>query len=163
MTSRRVAALVASALVTVAVFAGGLGRHGSRGAMQWTPDTGSGSMGDPRAAIFVERGCPECHAIAALGIKAATDVGPDLTFAYADVLNRYGVSLRSFFDNTPGLMGWVLASHVHLTQADRDSITRILHEVYQKNLAAMDREMPSFPPGRSRPPSRPDSVRTTRE
>lgn len=39
---------------------------------------------DPRAVVFVQRGCSEGHAIAALGVKAATDVGPDLTFAYMD-------------------------------------------------------------------------------
>lgn len=155
--------MIASALVAIAVFAGGLERHGSRAGVKWTADTGGRSGADPRAAIFVHRGCPECHAISALGVKAATDAGPDLTFAYADVVNRYGVSLRSFFDDTPGLMRLVLASHVHLTQEDRDSITRILHEVYQEHLADMDREMPSFPPGRTRPRSRPDSVPTTRE
>ena len=55
-----------------------------------------------RGVIFVRRGCQECHAIAALGVKAATDVGPDLTFAYADVVNRYGVSLPAFLDAPPG-------------------------------------------------------------
>src|SRR5919109_2259564 len=39
-------------------------------------DTGASGQ-DPRAAIFIQRGCPECHAIAVLDVKAATDVGPD--------------------------------------------------------------------------------------
>ena len=104
---------------------------------------------DPRAAIFQQRGCQECHAIAALDVKAATDVGPDLTFAYADVVNRYGMNLPSFFDNPPGLMGFVLTAHLHLTQADRDSMSRILKQVYQEHLAEMDTEIPSFPPARA--------------
>jgi hypothetical protein len=110
---------------------------------------------DPRAAIFVQRGCQECHAIAALRVKAATDVGPDLTFAYADVVNRYGTTLPSFFAEPPGVMGLVLASHMHLTRADRDSISRILRAVYEEHLAEMNEEIPSLPPGRARPRTRP--------
>jgi hypothetical protein len=113
---------------------------------------------DPRAAIFVQHGCQECHAISPLGVKAATDVGPDLTFAYVDVVNRFGMNLRSFFKNPPGLMGFVLSSHIHLTQADQDSITRILYEICQEHLAEMDEEMPSFPPSRARPRTRSGSV-----
>ena len=32
-------------------------------------------------AIFIEKGCPQCHSISAFGIKSPTDVGPDLAFA----------------------------------------------------------------------------------
>jgi hypothetical protein len=116
-------------------------------------------VADPRGAILVQRGCQECHAVAALGVKAATDVGPDLTFAYADVVNRYGLSLPAFFDEPPGLMGFVLASHVHLTAQDRDSISHILHAVYDEHLADMDPDMPSSPPGLARVRARPGSVR----
>jgi hypothetical protein len=105
-----------------------------------------GALQDPRAAIFIRRGCAECHAIAALGVKAATDVGPDLTFAYADVVNRYGLTLPLFLDNPRGLMGLVLASHVHLTQSDRDSISHTLEALYNDRLADMDENIPSFPP-----------------
>ena len=125
-------------------------------------DTGASGQ-DPRAAIFIQRGCPECHAIAALDVKAETDVGPDLTFAYADVVNRYGMNLPSFFDgNPPGLMGFVLASHLHLTQADRDSLSRILKAVYQEHLADMDARIPSFPPGRAHRQARPDTTSRNR-
>lgn len=105
-----------------------------------------GTRGDPRAAIFIRRGCAECHAIAALGVKAATDVGPDLTFAYADVVNRYGLTLPLFLDNPRGLMGLVFASHVHLAQSDRDSISHTLEALYNDRLADMDENIPSFPP-----------------
>jgi len=155
MKSTTLALLIAPALAVVAVVAAGRTRLSTRRPERLVADT----SGDPRAAIFVERGCQECHAIAALGVKAATDVGPDLTFAYADVVSRYGVSLPSFLDNPPGLMGFVETSHLHLTRADQDSITRILHEIYQENLAAMDRVIPLLPPGRVRPRVRSDSLR----
>lgn len=101
---------------------------------------------DPRAAIFIQRGCSECHGIAALGVKAASDVAPDLTFAYADVRNRYGLNLPSFLDNPPGLMGFVFTSHVQLTQTDRDSISHTLEALYRERLADMDENIPSLPP-----------------
>jgi len=111
----------------------------------------AGRTTDPRARIFVQHGCSECHAIAALDVHATSDVGPDLTFAYADVVNRYGTSLASFLDDPPGMMGFVLTAHLHVTQADRDSISHILYAVYREHLADMDREMPSFPPARVHP------------
>lgn len=106
---------------------------------------------DPRGAIFVQRGCAECHAISALGVKAATDVGPDLTFAYADVVSRYGTNLESFLYNPTGVMRLMLASHLQLTTADRDSMLRILTGLYIERRAGMDRRVPSFPPLRPRP------------
>ena len=36
---------------------------------------------DPRAAIFENKGCPQCHTISALGIKSPAEIGPDLTLA----------------------------------------------------------------------------------
>ena len=35
------------------------------------------AQSDRRARIFVERGCKDCHAVSALGIKALTDVDRD--------------------------------------------------------------------------------------
>ncbi len=64
----------------------------------------AGAQANSRADIFVGRGCTECYAIAALGTRAATDVAPDLTFAYADVVNRYAVNLESFLNNPTGVM-----------------------------------------------------------
>lgn len=81
-----------------------------------------------------------------------------LTFAYADVVNRYGLSLEAFFDEPPGLMGFVLASHLHLTVQDSDSISHILHAVYDEHLADMDPDMPSSPPGLARIRARPGPV-----
>jgi mono/diheme cytochrome c family protein len=107
---------------------------------------------DPRAAIFVQRGCAECHAITALGVRASADVGPDLTFAYADVVNRYGTNLESFLYNPTGVMRVMLAAHLHLTTADRDSMLHILKGLYAERRADMDDAVPSFPPLRARRP-----------
>lgn len=90
---------------------------------------------DPRAAIFLQRGCNACHAIAALRVRATNDVGPDLTYAYGDVVNRYGLGLEAFLDNPSGVMRLMLASHIQLSAADRDSIVQILKGLYLERRA----------------------------
>lgn len=107
---------------------------------------------DPRARIFVQRGCNDCHAVSALRVKACADVGPDLTYAYGDVLRRYGLNLESFMANPTGVMRMMLASHLRLTVADRDLIVRLLRGLYQERSADSEGEMPSLPPVRSCPP-----------
>ena len=91
---------------------------------------------DPRAVIFLQRGCSECHAISALQVRASKDVGPDLTYAYGDVVTRYGVDLESFLDHPSGVMRLMLASHLHLSAGDRDSILQILKGLYLERRAA---------------------------
>jgi hypothetical protein len=86
---------------------------------------------DPRAEIFVRRGCTECHAISAFHVKAIHDVGPDVTLAYGDVVNRHGVSLEAFLYEPRGLMRMMLASHLQLTSVDRDSMILILGALYK--------------------------------
>ena len=97
---------------------------------------------DPGAAIFVRSGCTECHAISAFGVKAARDVGPDLTFAYGDVVNRYGVSLEAFLYDPSGVMRLMLASHLRLSAAARDSMVHILKVLYEDRRGELD----SMPP-----------------
>jgi mono/diheme cytochrome c family protein len=97
---------------------------------------------DARAQIFVQRGCTECHAISGLHLKAAKDVGPDLTFAYGDVVHRYGVSLEAFLYEPRGLMRMMLASHIPLPSVDRDSMILILGALYKERRAELD----SMPP-----------------
>ncbi|HJS42492.1 MAG TPA: hypothetical protein VJ755_03405 [Gemmatimonadales bacterium] len=80
-------------------------------------------------AIFERKGCQQCHSISAFGIKSATDVGPDLTNAYADVQTRFGVKLEEFFVSPTGTMQMVLSSMIKLTPAERDSIIHILKEL----------------------------------
>ena len=110
-----------------------------------TSSTGAQAR-DPRATIFVARGCNQCHGVRALGVKSESDVGPDLTFAYADVVNRYGMTLAAFLDEPSGVMRLMLASHLHLTPADRDSIARVLQRVYAEHLAELKDEVPPIAP-----------------
>jgi hypothetical protein len=100
---------------------------------------------DSRARIFVDRGCWDCHAVSALRVKASADVGPDLTYAYGDVLRRYGLNLESFMANPTGVMRMMLASHIRLTVADRDSIVRILRGLYEERRADAETGVPSLP------------------
>jgi cytochrome c2 len=119
-----------------------------------------GAQADPRGRIFVERGCRDCHAISALKMKASTDVGPDLTYAYGDVLRRYGLNLESFLANPTGVMRLMVASHLRLTMADRDSIVVLLRGLYEERRADAETGIPNLPPPRSGasvkvPPRRP--------
>jgi hypothetical protein len=118
------------------------------------------AQADPRAQIFVQRGCTECHAVSALRVKASADVGPDLTYAYGDVLRRYGLNLESFMANPTGVMRLMLASHLRLSVADRDSIVVLLRGLYAERRADAETGIPNLPPARSGttakvPPSRP--------
>jgi mono/diheme cytochrome c family protein len=109
-------------------------------------DTGRATHLDPRGVIFIQRGCNACHAIAALGVRAKADVGPDLTFSYADVEVRFGTNLETFLYSPTGAMEMVLGGHPVLTIVDRDSIVKVLKALYVEHRAEMDEEIPSFPP-----------------
>jgi metal-dependent HD superfamily phosphatase/phosphodiesterase len=100
---------------------------------------------DPRARIFVERGCRDCHAVSALHVKASADVGPDLTYAYGDVLRRYGLNLEAFMANPTGVMRLMLASHIRLSAVDRDSVVQILRGLYEERRADAETGVPSLP------------------
>lgn len=101
--------------------------------------TDASAAPDPRSAIFIRRGCNECHAISVFRIRAVHDVAPDLTYAYGDVVLRYGVDLERFLDNPSGVMRLVLGSHIRLSPADRDSIVRILVGMYAQRVASRAR------------------------
>ena len=93
---------------------------------------------DPRARLFVARGCADCHAIVHLKVKAKADVGPDLSSAYADVPFRYGVTLERFFDEPVGLMRMVLGVHIQLPRTESDSLVRLFRDLYDEHLARQD-------------------------
>lgn len=93
---------------------------------------------DPRAYLFIEKGCPNCHSISALGVKSGTDAGPDLTFAYADVQNRFGVKLEEFLPNPTGTMQMVLSSMIKLSPEERDSVIHILKRLHDEQAPAPD-------------------------
>lgn len=110
------------------------------------PDSTRTIKRDPRAVIFIQRGCHACHGIAALGVRAKSDVGPDLTFAYADVQVRYGTNLEAFLYSPTGVMEMVTGGHPVLNVVDRDSIATILRALYLEHRAEMDENIPSLPP-----------------
>lgn len=93
---------------------------------------GQTASADPRAALFVSKGCPQCHSISALGVKSAAEVGPDLTLAYEDVQNRFGVKLEEFLRNPTGTMQVVLSTSIQLSPAERDSVIEILRELHEE-------------------------------
>jgi mono/diheme cytochrome c family protein len=114
------------------------------------PNTGGGSAAagaptDPRAGIFVSKGCQQCHSISALGIKSAAEVGPDLTRAYEDVKNRFGVELEQFLHNPTGTMQVVLSSTIQLTPAERDSIIHILKGLHEEREEREEAEQSTKP------------------
>lgn len=90
---------------------------------------------DPRAALFLTKGCPQCHTISALGVKSAAEVGPDLTLAYTDVQSRFGVKLEQFLPNPTGTMQMVLTTMIKLSPAERDSVIHILKQLHEEQEA----------------------------
>ena len=93
---------------------------------------GAPASSDPRAAIFVKKGCPQCHSISALGVKSPAEIGPDLTIAYADVQSRFNMKLDEFLKNPTGTMQIVLSSQIKLSPAERDSIIEILENLHEE-------------------------------
>jgi cytochrome c2 len=90
------------------------------------------SSSDPRAALFLEKGCPQCHTISALGIKSPAEIGPDLTFAYVDVQSRFNMKLEEFLKNPTGTMQMVLSSQIKLSPEERDSVIHILKQLHEE-------------------------------
>lgn len=101
------------------------GMHGN-GSSQVTTST------DPRAALFIRKGCPQCHTISALGIKSPAEIGPDLTYAYMDVQSRFNMKLEEFLKNPTGTMQMVLSSQIKLSPEERDSVIHILKELHEE-------------------------------
>lgn len=91
---------------------------------------------DPRAAIFLSKGCPQCHSISAFGVKSPAEIGPDLTMAYEDVQTRFNMTLKEFLHNPTGTMQMVLSSQIQLSVAERDSIIHILKGLHEEREAA---------------------------
>ena len=88
---------------------------------------------DPRAALFLQKGCPQCHTISALGVKSPAEIGPDLTYAYSDVQNRFNMKLEEFLKNPTGTMQVVLSSQIKLSPEERDSVIHILKQLHEES------------------------------
>jgi hypothetical protein len=95
-----------------------------------SPPAQTVTSSDPRAAIFLEKGCPQCHTISALAIKSPAEIGPDLTFAYTDVQSRFNMKLEEFLHNPTGTMQIVLSSQIKLSPEERDSVIHILKGIH---------------------------------
>ena len=93
---------------------------------------------DPRAALFLRKGCPNCHTISAVGIKSSLEAGPDLSFAYDDVKSRFGVPLEQFLPNPTGTMQMVLGSIIKLTPEERDSLIHLIKQMHEDQERAKD-------------------------
>jgi hypothetical protein len=106
----------------------GAGARADGAAISATP-----ASSDPRAAIFLEKGCPQCHTISALGIKSPSEIGPDLPIAATDVKSRFNMELEDFLKNPTGTMQIVLSSQIKLSSAERDSIVEILKDLHEES------------------------------
>lgn len=97
-----------------------------------TTSTSGPTSSDPRASIFLNKGCPQCHSISAFGIKSPAEIGPDLTLAYEDVQTRFSMKLEEFLHNPTGTMQMVLSSQIQLSSEERDSIIHILKGLHEE-------------------------------
>lgn len=81
--------------------------------------------------IFVEKNCTQCHKVSFYGIDGG-ETGPDLSIAWTDVQDRFGVPLDTFMKNPTGTMQVVFGAMVKLTPAERDGIVQLLKEAHEK-------------------------------
>ncbi len=137
---------------TMLIVATILAAHGL--AAQQAPAPAPSDSADPRASLFVRHRCSDCHALEALKVKANSDVGPDLTLAYAEVQTRYGMTLERFFDDPPGIMRVILGGQIKLERAESDSLVRLFRDLYHEHLARRDSSRPAPRPSGPRSPAR---------
>lgn len=133
---------VRPALVALAALAAGCGGNGSADAKSSPPASTAlppglpagqvQSTGDPRAALFLAKGCPQCHSISGLGVKSPNEIGPDLTAAYSDVESRFAMKLDAFLAAPTGTMQMVLGQLIKLSPVERDSILHVLTRLHEE-------------------------------
>ena len=87
-------------------------------------------------AFFVKKGCFVCHSVSAFDIKAAAEIGPDLSFAVTDVQSRFGKTLEDFLANPTGTMAVVLSTQIQLTDEERQEAVAKLKSAYEKKMSA---------------------------
>ena len=85
-------------------------------------------------AFFVKKGCFICHSVTSFGIESATNIGPDLALAAADVQSRFGRVLDDFLASPTGTMAVVLSTQIQLTPAEKKEAVERLKAAYQKKL-----------------------------
>lgn len=87
-------------------------------------------------AFFVKKGCFSCHSVSAFDIKAAAEIGPDLSFAVSDVPSRFGKTLEDFLANPTGTMAVVLSTQIQLTNEEKQEAVAKLKSAYEKKMSA---------------------------
>ena len=87
-------------------------------------------------AFFVKKGCFACHSVSAFDIKSASDIGPDLSFAVADVQSRFGKTVEDFLAHPTGTMAVVLSTQIQLTDEERQEAVAKLKIAYEKKISA---------------------------
>ena len=90
------------------------------------------AMTTGEGAFFAKKGCWTCHSIAAYGIQSPTNIGPDLSTAYADVQSRFGRTLQDFLVKPTGTMEVVLSRQILLSDAERAEAIRLLTLAYER-------------------------------
>jgi hypothetical protein len=85
-------------------------------------------------AFFVQKTCFVCHSVSTLGVESATNIGPDLAKAEADVQARLGRTLEDFLSAPTGTMAVVLSTQIHLTPEERAQAIQKLKAAYQLKL-----------------------------
>lgn len=82
--------------------------------------------------IFKEKGCIQCHKVTAYEIEGG-ETGPDLSFAFTDVKDRFGMPLDKFLKEPTGTMQIVLSSMIKLNNEEKAGIYKLLKEASQKS------------------------------
>lgn len=111
-------------------------RPGLQLAEQQTPEEAEREkqMLTGEGAFFVKKGCFACHSVSAFEIKSASDIGPDLSFAVADVQSRFGKTLEDFLAKPTGTMAVVLATQIQLSDEERREAVDKLKIAYEKKI-----------------------------
>lgn len=92
----------------------------------------------PAGEWFKQKGCTDCHSIAAYRMWNLTAQGPDLSEAVEDVPRRFGVTLENFLHAPTGTMAMVLSSRIPLTPDERDEAIARLHDAYRRHQGLPD-------------------------
>ena len=96
----------------------------------------------PGGEWFKQKGCTDCHSIAAYRMWNLTAQGPDLSEAVEDVPRRFGRSLEDFLHAPSGTMAMVLSTRIPLTGEERDLAIARLHEAYRRHQGLSDELRP---------------------
>jgi len=85
-------------------------------------------------SFFVKKNCFVCHSVSTLGVEAASQIGPDLANAPADVQSRFGRTLDDFLARPTGTMEVVLSTMITLTEEERKEAIEKIRLAYDLKL-----------------------------